>query len=643
MFKNLLNRILPSGASGDGRPDALAHAQQLIADGNRSEDAGRLEAACDSYRQAVQAAPRLAAAHLNLGIALAAAGDLAGATRAYEAVLEIDPQHVFGNYNFATLAYMQGALDRAEALVRAALHGKADFVEAHVLLSNVLDDVGNADAAARALQEALRLNPDHAGAHFNHALLLRRLGRADDAERAVNRAIELDPGNAAAQSLLSSILQEHGLLVDAIRPLRAAIALAPERFDLRSRELLFLNFDECVTPEELFQKHLEFGALLERAIPARFDGRHRGSLEPARRLRVGYVSGDFRVHPVALFMLPVLEHHDRNAFEIICYSCGRITDHITERIRTLCDRWVDAAEMSDAHLAEVIHADAIDILVDLSGHTGASRVPVFSEKPAPVQMTWLGYLNTTGLTRMDYRLCDVRTDPPESSTALHTEKLLALSNSQWCYRPFIEIEASYEPPFQRNGFVTFGSFNQASKISAAMCMRWARILGRLPGSRLLVADVSSSRKRAWIVELMEQAGIARNRVQFKPRVDLTGYYMLYHEVDMALDCYPYGGGTTTLDSLWMGVPVVSAMGPTPVSRSAGSILSCLGLDPWIADSIGEYERVALDRAADSETIASLRRSLRGRLASSVLMDEPGFVRDLEGSFRRVWAERCQRR
>lgn len=629
MLRDLLKRV--SGRS----PKARAKADELVGSGRSHEDAGQLEQACECYRQAVQLAPDHASAHLNLGIALAALGDEKAAAGAYDVVLALDPGHAFGNYNFANLSFAQGDLSHAEARVRAALKSNPDFPEAQVLLSSILDEAGDTVGALSALQVAIHLKPTYAGAHFNHALLLHKLGRLAEARAAADSVIKLDTGNAEAHVLLDTILRDEGFLVESLEPIRRAIALAPDRWDLRSRELFSLNFDERTDAETLYRKHKVFGETLERTVAARFEGTHTASREPDRQLRIGYVSGDLCVHPAALFLIPVLEHRRREAFEVVCYSCGTRSDHITQRIRGLSDKWVDASGLTDAQLAERIHADGVDILVDLSGHSGGSRLAVFAQKPAPVQVTWLGYLNTTGLTRIDFRLCDVRTDPPETASR-HTESLFPLPWSQWCYQPFIHVENAAAAPFEKNGCVTFGSFNQPGKISTAMCRRWAHILARVPESRLLIAGVSSEAKRAAIRGEMEQAGIDVNRFAFKPRVNLAGYYALYNRVDLALDTYPYGGGTTTFDALWMGVPVVTATGTLPVSRSGASILGPLGLDQWVAADVDRYVDVAVARAEELDEIARLRRSLRPQLSASGFMDAQRFVGDFEAALRRMW-------
>jgi len=649
MFKNLLNRILPTpvapapasvtpapapASAPVAAPDDVAAADALIAQGNALEDAGQLASAQGLYRQAVAKAPGHARAHLNLGIALAAAGDEDGAIAAYERVLAIDPRHPFGNYNFARLALMRGDLARAEGLIDAAVRAKPDFHQALVVQSNVLDALGKAGPAIAAIEAALRLNPDDAGAWFNLGALLHRQARADDAEPAIRRALALDADNRDAQLLLARVLRDQGFAAQALAAVRPAVERMPQSWTDRSFELLLTLFADDVPPDEVHRRHLRFGADLEQAVPARF--RHAADDGAAgRRLRVGYLSGDLVLHPVTFFLLPVLELHDRTQVEVFCYAFSRTSDGLTDRLRGLAEHWRDAAAMTDTQLADAIHADGIDVLVDLGGHTGVARMPVFAQKPAPVQASWIGYLNTSGLTRMDYRLCDARTDPIAIAQPQHTERLVHLPVSQWCYRPMLDEAIAATAPFERNGHVTFGSFNAALKLTDAVLGRWGEALARLPGSRLVAGNVNSERKRAAIRAELARHGVAADRVEFLPRVPLNKYLDLYNAVDISLDTFPYGGGTTTLDSLWMGVPVATAVGGTSVSRSAASVLAELGMDDWVAPSLDAYVDVIVARASDRDGLRRLRRELRPRLQASPLTDMPRFVRDLEAAYRRM--------
>jgi len=646
MLKTLLNRLRPAppttapaqiaAAAAAASPEAVARADALVVEGNALEDAGQLAAAEARYRAAVEAAPGHARAHLNLGIVLAARDDRDGAIAAYGNVLAIDPHHPFGHYNYARLAYLGGDSALAASLLSTALQARPEFPQALILQAEVLEALGRLPQALESLQAALRLDPNDAGAWFNLAMLSLRNGSIEGAEDAARRALEIQPDSPAALELLARAMRDQGFAREALAPLRKAIAHDPAAWPHRSLELLLMNFDDGVQASELFRRHVEFGQALERAVPVRFE-RYRDRSDPERRLRVGYLSADFVMHPVTLFLVPVLEHHDRSQVEVFCYSFGARKDPVTGRVRALSDHWREVAALSDTALADAIHADGIDILVDLMGHTGQPRLGVFCQRPAPVQVGWLGYLNTTGLTRMDFRISDARCDPSATSQPLHTERLWHLPASQWGYEPAMEDEMPALAPFERNGHVTFGSFNSALKITPQACRHWAQAMQQLPGSRLLVADVVAERKRAAIRRELGALGVAEDRVEFLPRAALGDYLKMYHRVDITFDSWPYGGGTTTFDSLWMGVPVVATRGETPVSRSAASILAALDMADWVAPSIDEFVAVAVARASDPAALRALRRGLRARLRGSPLTDLPRYTRDLEAAFRQMWA------
>src|SRR6266571_1259535 len=449
LLTRLTNRLDRLRGGSTRSPAAEASARQsadlMIAEGIRAESSGNPQEACEQYRMAVRAAPRYARAHLNLGIGLQAVGDAEGALRSYEAALALDPEDAFANYNLGNLLYARGELARAERLLRSALERKPEFPEAQVALSNVHESRGNLPAALAALELALRLRPDWAGALFNYAVVLRKLGRLADAEAALRRAIGVEPGSVPAHALLGNVLRSQARIPEALEVFGAARKLDPDRFDIESTELFTLTCSEGISSEALFARHKDFGALLEL--------------------------------------------HDRSVCEVYCYSAGAETDEVTRQVRSRADVWRDAASMPDASLAETINRDGIDILVDLSGHSGVSRLAVFAQRPAPVQVTWLGYLSTTGMTRIQYRICDRHTDPPGMTDRFHTETLVRLPGSQWCYRPVVSVDCSDAPPLGRNGFVTFGSFNDVSKLSPSVRGLWAEILTRLPDSRIFFAGV----------------------------------------------------------------------------------------------------------------------------------------------------------
>jgi len=614
-------------------------ADALISDGNKAEDAGKLHEACEQYRKAVAAAPDYAKAHLNLGIGLEAAGDIDAAIGSYEAALAIDPRDAYANYNLGKVLCARGDLQRSEPLIRAALDRKPEFPEAQVVLSNLYESRGDLAAAVSALERALKQRPDWAEVLFNYAGVLWKLRRLSEAEAALRHAIAIDPGLVPAYGLLGNVLRGQARIPEALEVLGVGRKLDPGRLDIESTELFVLTCSDEISDEALFFRHKDFGMRLEKAIARRFEP-FGNSRSPERRLRIGYVSGNFNFHPVAFFAIPLFERHDRSACEIFCYWTGDTVDDFTRQVQAHADVWRDATSLSDGGLAETINRDGIDILVDLSGHSGFFRLPVFAQQPAPVQVTWLGYLSTTGMTRIQYRLCDRHTDPPGMTDRFHTETLVRLPNSQWCYRPVVSIDCSEVPPFRRNGFVTFGSFSHAVKLSPTVRRLWAEILTRLPDSRIVFAGIPQGPIRGGLIQDFERAGIAANRIATLPRVGSAEYLRSFDDVDVALDTTPYSGGTTTCDTLWMGVPIITAPGTRPISRSTASILATLGLSDWIAASPEDYVRLAVRYAEDRESLAELRRTLRGRMRASPLMNEPQFARDVEDAYRRMWRAWC---
>jgi predicted O-linked N-acetylglucosamine transferase (SPINDLY family) len=453
----------------------------------------------------------------------------------------------------------------------------------------------------------------------------------------LRRAIAIDPRFLPAYEALGSVLRGESKIGEALECFAAARKFAPEKFDLESAELFTLTCSEDISGAALFARHKAFGERIERAIPRRFPS-FRNAREPARRLRIGYLSGDFWRHPVALFALPVIERHTD---EVFCYATGAVVDEVTKALKEGADVFRDAHSMSDDELADTIHGDGVDILVDLSGHSGVFRLGVLARQPAPVQATWLGYLNTTGLTRVHYRICDARSDPERLADAFHTETLLRLPHSQWCYRPFIQDIPTRDLPSNKNGFVTFGSFNHVSKLSPSIRKLWAEILKRVPDSRLTLAGVPDGPARDGLFADLEGAGVAAARIDTLPYAALHDYLRSVGAVDIALDTTPYSGGTTTCDTLWMGVPVVALQGPRSISRSAASILSTVGLADWIASTPEDYVRLAAEFARAPARLAELRGSLRQKMRLSPIMDEAAFVRDLENAYRTMWRAWCE--
>lgn len=643
-----LGRVLMTGGSLHDAEHhlraALEHkadfAEALVILAAVLEANGAAAEAAEALERALVYQPGNFGALYRYGTLLIARGRLVEAEDALRRACTADPASVDANLQLATLLKGRNALPEAERHLRRVLELMPAHDEARATLFHVLQTQGNLPAALAEIEALLRQQPDRVDALYNYGLLLRNLRRMSDAQAAFEKVIAIRSDFIQAYRMLASVLLSQTQTAEALATYTLARTRHPKDLDLQSAELFALNFSDEISDQALFERHREFGVHIEAEYPARRSPFENGA-DAARRLRVGYVSGDFCFHVVALFMLPLLECHDRSAFEIYCYSVGERFDEYSRKLSARADVWRDASSLSETRLADAIERDKIDILVDLSGHSGISQLRLFARRPAPVQVTWLGYLNTTGMTRIRYRICDRYSDPPGIAERLHTERLVRLPNSQWCYRPFISVDCALTPPCQRNGFVTFGSFAHAAKLSPGVRRLWSEILHRVPQSRLLVAGVSEGKAQDTLMHDFTNAGVDASRVTILPYRSLNDYFATFQNVDIALDTFPYSGGTTTCDTLWMGVPVITLPSHRSVSRSAASILTTLGLSEWIAATPKDYVELAVNLAGEGVRLEQLRASLRRRMRASPLMDELGFAREMERAYREMWRSWCE--
>ena len=592
----------------------------------------------------------------------------------------LDPNVGHARAQLAELLRQFGRLDDALPHIQAAVRLMPQVAEFHLTLGNVLRDRGDADGAIAAYQQAAKISPTlnniwwnlaemylrrqdfsnalaayqramPADAHpadpyitMAHAARLRGLLSA--AEKAYRQALELKPGDFECEAALGNILRQSSRVAEAIEHYRAAIKRSGHPA-IQSNLLLACTGNDRMTPEQVFEEHRQWGANVQQIVgPV---APHIVDSAPGRKLRVGYVSPDFRDHAVWKWLEPILAHHDRQRSEIIGYSVTAKPDAVTEAIRKQCDHFRDIAPVSDEDAAELIRADRVDILIDLAGHTGENRLMIFARKPAPIQVTYLGYPNTTGLSRMDYLITDAHIDPPGRTERFHTEQLYRLPHCFACYRPPSGAPEPAPPPSQDlgwrrgTGFINFGSFNSFSKLSPTLLDIWAKILTRVGDAHLLLK--SSTVIDPGVVQLvrrdLENRSISPRRVHVSPpHPTQASHLAAYANVDIALDTYPYHGTTTTCDALLMGVPVVTLEGPTHPSRVGVSLLRNIGVAELIASSPDEYIEIAVRLATDPQRLASLRRELRGKLLASRLVDGPAFTRELEAAFAEMWRRRA---
>jgi predicted O-linked N-acetylglucosamine transferase (SPINDLY family) len=568
------------------------------------------------------------------------AGRLADAERGYRQILQRLPEHPDSLHLLGVIALQTGNPEAALALVERAVALRPDGAVYRNNLGQVLERLGRDDEAARAYETAIQLDPADAEPFNNLGQVLHRQDRLADAEAHYRNAIKLNPAYAEPHTNLGNLLKDRGDLDDAIACYRRAVALRPDLSYLYSNLLLTLHYHAGFSPADIAREHR---AWAERHVAPLTAARaaHENDPEPDRRLRVGYVSPDLREHPVARFILPVLREHDRRRVEVFAYSDVTKPDAVTALVRDHVDRWRDVATLGDAQLADMIRADRIDILVDLAAHSGHNRLLAFARKPAPVQVSYLAYCSTTGVEAIDYRITDPFLDPPGEPTH-YIENSIYLPHCYWCYCAPPLRDPAQPPTERRPGPPTFGCLNNFAKVTDVTLDLWTRLLRRVPEAQLLVyARAETHRDR--VRRALREKGVEDSRAVFVGHQSLADYLATYGLIDVALDPHPYGGGTTTCDALWMGVPVVSLAGRTAVSRAGSTLLSNVGLEHLVARSEEQYVALAAALIRDTSGLAALRRELRKRIESSPVMDAKRFARDLEAAFRNAWHAWCERR
>ena len=543
----------------------------------------------------------------------------------------------------AFLSHRGGNNAEAGLLLARSLEREPDNADAHLNLGVVLAALGRDAEAEASYRGGLALKPASVDGHNNLGVLFEHMGRYAEAEASYRRASELAPEAAHPLNNLAVLLKESGRLDEAIAVARRAIALDPGLPAAQSNLLYKLVFDERISPQAMFAEHAAWG----RAQAARFataGARFANSPEPGRRLRIGYVSADFRHHSVAFFAEALLAAHDHSAIETFLFANDPRVDAVTQRLKARADRFVSIHGMPDDLAAARIRELGIDILVDLSGHTSGNRMTLFARKPAPVQVTWLGYPASTGLPTIDYRITDAVADPPGEADALHAEQLVRLGAGFLCYRPLEQADAIAPLPARTAGQVTFGSFNNFAKLSPGTIALWARLLRETPDTKLLLKtpQFKDADTRARCRAAFAATGIADERIEIVPPLaDPAEHLALYARVDIGLDPLIYNGTTTTCEALWMGVPAVTLHGDRHVSRVGASLMTTIGLPELIAETPDDYIAIAAGLARNLDHLAELRGGLRERLRASPLCDAASFARAMENAYRDMWRRWCE--
>jgi predicted O-linked N-acetylglucosamine transferase (SPINDLY family)/predicted SAM-dependent methyltransferase len=528
--------------------------------------------------------------------------------------------------------------DDIEAL-RAAAAARPRDAQAQFDLGAALHDAKRPAEAVEAFRAARAANPDNATILNALGAALMAAGRHEEALSVLESALRLAPDLAEIHFNLAGAYHTLGRLEEAIAYSFRARDMMPDNPYAHSNLLLILNYSEKHTPAQIFAEHKRFGDRFLRSVSAPTPPR-----AWPRRLRIGFVSPDFRNHAVSTAVMPVIERLDRGRFEVYCYYTYPVPDAVTARYRELANGWADCASLSDEEFARRVRADRIDILVDLAGHTAHNRLSVFALRPAPVQVNAQGYPNTTGLRAIDYRITDAKADPPGESDRYHAERLVRLPRIFMCYRPGPGLDTRAAPPAQAAGYVTFGCFNNFQKLTDSFFDTAARVLQRVPRSRLFLKgrQLSSREVTRRVLERFAAAGIGAERLTLRGWESTPEKHLAaYEDVDIALDTFPYNGTTTTCEAMWMGVPVIALLGERHAARVGLSLLESVGLADLVARDGEDYVEICARLAADLPRLAELRRTLRERMRASPLMDEAGFVRELERAYLDMWEARLQ--
>ncbi len=594
----------------------------------------QLSAAIAAFRTAIRVKPDCCEAFNNLGVTLQQQGQMSLAAEAYAAAVRIKPDYADARRNLGNALKSLGRVEAAVAEYRAGLAGRPNDVQTWNDLGSALRELGRFDEAEAAYRKAVATDPNYAQAHNNLGNVLKDKGLLEESIRCYRRALELRPESAAIHNNLGNVLAERGDLDQAIESYRRAVELEPGNAIVHGSLLLTLHYHPDYHARRMLEEHRAFdrrhGQPLKSSIQP-----HRNGRDAQRRLRIGYVSPNLCDHAAGRFLLPLLQAHDRGQFEVFCYADVLVPDTITARLRAASDQWRNIVSLNDQQTADLIRNDAIDILVDLAAHSAGNRLVTFARKPAPVQVAYLAYCSTTGLEAIDYRLTDPYLDPPGVNDEFYSEKSVRL-RTYWCYQSDTNTVAL---PQRHAGPITFGSLNNFAKVTAATLELWRRLLNETPNSRLILHSKTGTH-RSRVEKFFADGGVDPGRIEFVGRQSRDAYFAVYNRIDIGLDAFPYSGGTTTCDAMWMGVPVVTLVGQRPTSRGGWSILSQIGLTKLAANSPDQYVQIARDLANDPPRLAELRRTLRQKMQNSPLMDTAAFAADVEKAYREMWRNWC---
>jgi len=594
---------------------------------------GRAREAIPSFQKLIALYPKHDHAHIYLANSYAQLQLFPEALERYAKAVAIAPELSLGWYNYGKCWIDVGNYQEALKCFGVAIEKEPDNFKTWVNQGLALHQLGSHEAALASFDRALKISPRFVEAWCNKAVVLTTLLRLDEAVEAARQAISIQPNSALAYSTLGNALKDLGFIEEAIAAFQFAITLDPSDIKTHSKLAYSAYFHPGFSETAILGEARNWGKLHGRVPSVPLDtGR---DVNPHKRLRIGYVSPDFREHCQSFFTLPLLANHDHREFEIFCYSSVGKPDAVTEKLSSLADVWRTCQAENDQPLAETIRKDGIDVLVDLTMHMAGGRPQLFNERPAPIQIAWLAYPGTTGHPAIDFRLTDPRLDPPEMPDNRYTEQSVRLPDTFWCYDPRESRTQVNDLPAKQNGWLTFGCLNNFCKVTDMTLILWSKVLNALPTARLLLlAPPTTYRSR--VLDVLGKQGVSSERIEFVGYQSRDAYLDTYQRIDICLDTIPYNGHTTSLDAYWMGVPVITLVGDTIVGRAGWSQLNNLSLTELAAFDEESFIGIAKEFAADLERLGTLRATLRGRLQASPLMDGKRFARNMEAVFRGLW-------
>jgi len=623
----------------DAVPDSVVI---QLAEADALQDQGNLDGALQAYEAIVDKFPKVHEAWHKLGRCFQKRKQMDEAERCYREAISLWNDYPEPNNNLGLIELSRGNHAEAERHYRVALAENPDYLAAHLNLGTLLIEHFCFLEAKYYANRALAIDPKSAAAHMALGQALDKTGRVKAAIAEFERAVELDAKFVPAWVNLGIAYRTMGNFPDAERAFSAALSADPTHFPAWHNFLLLSNYRQG-DQDQIFGLHRAFGEQLRKQCGSKPVTQLTARPDPDRRLRVGFISSDYRGHSVAYFVRGALAHLDRRQLQIFAYHNGRFEDGVTQQLKPLFHQWRTIYGLSDTEVTGMIQQDGVDILVDLNGHTGSAREFVLAGCPAPIQVHWIGYPNTTGMDCIDYRLTDARADPVGVDDRYYTEQLWRMPRTFLCYAPSDSAPDVSDPPCIGNRYVTFGSFNNHSKLSDECLRLWSEVLSANPDSRLVIKSVfgEGSDVRDLLLSRLDQFGVDQARIEIRPPHSSTSEHLAaYHDIDIALDPFPYNGTTTTCEALWMGVPVIALVGDCHAARVGASLLGAVGLDELIADTPEDYVRIATDMAKSSERLATLRASMRERMAASALMDQRSMGRELGAAFSEMWRRYC---